>query len=122
MAHTKAITTRPSGADKKGTENSSSVPLSIYSGPGGLPQDPGRAAKSLAEAKTGMNWGLGKMRAEPKYDHAVVVAGAGPTGLMLGCELALAGVDVAIVERRPNQDLVGSRAGALHSRTIEVLD
>ncbi|MGC1740532.1 FAD-dependent monooxygenase, partial [Mycobacterium sp.] len=55
-------------------------------------------------------------------DHAVVVAGGGPTGLMLAGELALAGVDVAIVERRASQDLVGSRAGGLHSRTIEVLD
>ena len=54
--------------------------------------------------------------------HAVVIAGGGPTGLMLAGELALAGVDVAIVERRANQDLVGSRAGGLHSRTIEVLD
>ncbi|MGO4583932.1 FAD-dependent monooxygenase [Arthrobacter sp. 2RAF6] len=54
--------------------------------------------------------------------HAVVIAGGGPTGLMLAGELALAGVDVAIVERRPNQDLAGSRAGGLHSRTIEVLD
>src|ERR1700716_1753858 len=55
-------------------------------------------------------------------EHAVVIAGAGPTGLMLAGELALAGVDVAIVERRPSQDLAGSRAGGLHSRTIEVLD
>ena len=55
-------------------------------------------------------------------DHAVVIAGAGPTGLMLAGELALAGVDVAIVERRHSQDLVGSRAGGLHARTIEVLD
>jgi 2-polyprenyl-6-methoxyphenol hydroxylase-like FAD-dependent oxidoreductase len=55
-------------------------------------------------------------------DHAVVVAGGGPTGLMLAGELALAGVDVAIAERRASQDLVGSRAGGLHSRTIEVLD
>src|SRR5689334_16075329 len=54
--------------------------------------------------------------------RAVVIAGAGPTGLMLAGELALAGVDVAIVERRVTQDLVGSRAGGLHSRTIEVLD
>ncbi|HZA11468.1 FAD-dependent monooxygenase [Mycobacterium sp.] len=54
--------------------------------------------------------------------HAVVVAGGGPTGLMLAGELALAGVDVAIVERRASQDLIGSRAGGLHSRTIEVLD
>src|SRR6185295_19302020 len=55
-------------------------------------------------------------------EHAVVIAGAGPTGLMLAGELALAGVDVAIVERRPNQDLASSRAGGLHARSIEVLD
>jgi 3-(3-hydroxy-phenyl)propionate hydroxylase len=55
-------------------------------------------------------------------EHAVVVAGGGPTGLMLAGELALAGVDVAIVERRASPDLVGSRAGGLHSRTIEILD
>jgi 2-polyprenyl-6-methoxyphenol hydroxylase-like FAD-dependent oxidoreductase len=55
-------------------------------------------------------------------EHAVVVAGGGPTGLMLAGELALAGVDVAIVEPRASQDLPGSRAGGLHSRTIEVLD
>lgn len=55
-------------------------------------------------------------------ERAVVIAGAGPTGLMLAGELALAGVDVAIVERRPNQDLPGSRAGGLQSRTIEVFD
>lgn len=55
-------------------------------------------------------------------EHAVVIAGGGPTGLMLAGELALAGVDVAIVERRPDQELAGSRAGGLQSRTIEVLD
>jgi 2-polyprenyl-6-methoxyphenol hydroxylase-like FAD-dependent oxidoreductase len=55
-------------------------------------------------------------------NHAVVIAGGGPTGLMLAGELALAGVDVAIIERRPSQNLAGSRAGGLHSRTIEVLD
>src|SRR2546427_1696271 len=54
--------------------------------------------------------------------HAVVIAGGGPTGLMLAGELALAKIDVAIVERRANQDLPGSRAGGLHARTIEVLD
>ena len=41
---------------------------------------------------------------------------------MLAGELALARVDVVIVERRASQDLAGSRAGGLHSRTIEVLD
>src|ERR1700689_768624 len=55
-------------------------------------------------------------------EHAVVIAGGGPTGMMLAAELAIAKVDVAIVERRPNHILVGSRAGGFHSRTIEVLD
>jgi 2-polyprenyl-6-methoxyphenol hydroxylase-like FAD-dependent oxidoreductase len=54
--------------------------------------------------------------------HAVVIAGGGPTGMMLAAELALAKVDVALVERRPGHVLVGSRAGGFHSRTIEVLD
>jgi len=54
--------------------------------------------------------------------HAVVIAGGGPTGMMLAGELALAGVDAVIVERRANRDLAGSRAGGLHSRTIEILD
>lgn len=53
---------------------------------------------------------------------AVLVVGAGPTGLMLAGELALAGVDVAIVERRTSQALDGSRAGGLQPRTIELLD
>src|SRR5512144_2294578 len=54
--------------------------------------------------------------------HAVVIAGGGPTGLMLAGELALARVDVAIVERRVSQALAGARAGGLHARTAEVLD
>jgi 2-polyprenyl-6-methoxyphenol hydroxylase-like FAD-dependent oxidoreductase len=41
---------------------------------------------------------------------------------MLAGELALAHVDVAIVERRKSQDFDSSRAGGLHARTIEVLD
>ncbi len=55
-------------------------------------------------------------------EHAVVIAGGGPTGMMLAAELALAKVDVAVLERRPDHVLVGSRAGGFHSRTIEVLD
>jgi 3-(3-hydroxy-phenyl)propionate hydroxylase len=51
-----------------------------------------------------------------------VIAGGGPTGLMLAGELALAGTDVVVVERRTTQELDGSRSGGLHSRTIEVLD
>jgi 3-(3-hydroxy-phenyl)propionate hydroxylase len=59
---------------------------------------------------------------EAVTDHAVVVAGSGPTGLVLAGELALAGVDVVIVERRTSQHVDGSRAGGLHARTLEVLD
>src|SRR3954467_2444547 len=54
--------------------------------------------------------------------HAVVIAGGGPAGMMLAAELALAKVDVAVVERRPDHVLADSRAGGMHSRTIEVLD
>ncbi|MGK4277450.1 FAD-dependent monooxygenase, partial [Escherichia coli] len=50
------------------------------------------------------------------------IAGGGPTGLMLAAELALAGIDVVIVERRTSQELDGSRSGGLQARTIEVLD
>jgi 2-polyprenyl-6-methoxyphenol hydroxylase-like FAD-dependent oxidoreductase len=55
-------------------------------------------------------------------EHAVVIAGGGPAGMMLAAELALAKVDVAVLERRPDSVLVGSRAGGFHSRTIEVFD
>jgi 2-polyprenyl-6-methoxyphenol hydroxylase-like FAD-dependent oxidoreductase len=55
-------------------------------------------------------------------EPAVVIAGGGPTGLMLAGELMLAGVDVVVVERRRTQELVGSRARGIHSRTLEVLD
>ena len=55
-------------------------------------------------------------------EHAVVIAGGGPTGMMLAGELTLGGIDVVIVERRASNDIDGSRAGELHARTIEVLD
>src|ERR1700753_854275 len=54
-------------------------------------------------------------------DHAVVIVGGGPTGMMLGAELALAGVDALILERRPSQELDGSRAGGLPARAVELL-
>jgi 3-(3-hydroxy-phenyl)propionate hydroxylase len=54
--------------------------------------------------------------------HSVVIAGGGPTGLMLAGELALAGIDVAVAERRDSRHLESSRSGGLHARTIEVLD
>jgi len=55
-------------------------------------------------------------------EHAVVIAGSGPTGMMLAAELTLAGTDVVIVERRASFELESSRSRGLHSRTIEVLD
>jgi hypothetical protein len=103
-------------------------PLSLYRAPGDLRQDPGRAAEWPAEVSTCRNESCllskdgSRREVERITDHAVVVAGGGPTGLMLAGELALAGVGVAVVERRASQDLIGSRAGGLHSRTIEILD
>lgn len=55
-------------------------------------------------------------------EHAVVIAGGGPTGTMLAAELALGGVEAVVVERRPDRSLEGSRAGGLHVRTLELLD
>jgi 2-polyprenyl-6-methoxyphenol hydroxylase-like FAD-dependent oxidoreductase len=52
----------------------------------------------------------------------VVVAGGGPTGMMLAAELTLAGIGVAIVERRETQDMARSRGGGFHSRTMEMFD
>ena len=53
--------------------------------------------------------------------HEVVIAGGGPTGMMLAAELTLADVDVAIVERlAKNESLGGSRGAGLHARTLEV--
>src|SRR6478735_7897345 len=62
------------------------------------------------------------VRTQRTPEPAVVIAGGGPTGMMLAAELTLAGVDVVVVERRATYELDGSRAGGLHSRTVEVLD
>ena len=53
--------------------------------------------------------------------ESVIIAGGGPTGLMLACELRLAGIDVLVLERLegPSGE---SRAGGIHARTMEVLD
>jgi 3-(3-hydroxy-phenyl)propionate hydroxylase len=55
-------------------------------------------------------------------EHAVVVVGGGPTGMMLAAELRLAGIDVMVVERRSDRDVDGSRARGVNARTLEVLD
>ncbi|HEX3617187.1 MAG TPA: FAD-dependent monooxygenase [Solirubrobacteraceae bacterium] len=55
-------------------------------------------------------------------EHAVAIAGGGPAGMMLAAELALQGVEVVLFERRPDHELVGSRAGGFHARTIELFD
>lgn len=58
----------------------------------------------------------------PTPNHCeVVIAGGGPTGMMLAAELAMAGVDVVIIERRSTPGVVESRAGGLHARTLEIL-
>src|SRR5262245_5137238 len=96
----------------------SSFPLRGYSPAGDLRQGGAHVASSPAEIPNPANGrGMRAMRS-----HGVVIAGGGPTGLMLAAELALAKVDVAIVERRANQKIIGARAGGLQSRTIEVLD
>ncbi|ACZ88542.1 FAD-dependent monooxygenase [Streptosporangium roseum] len=51
----------------------------------------------------------------------VIVAGAGPTGLMLAGELALAGVRAVVVERLPERG-GQSKALGLQPRSAEVLD
>jgi 2-polyprenyl-6-methoxyphenol hydroxylase-like FAD-dependent oxidoreductase len=51
----------------------------------------------------------------------VLVVGAGPTGLMLACELALAGVRVRVLERRTEEPNI-TRAFAVHARTLELMD
>src|ERR1700743_244246 len=73
-------------------------------------------------SRTGTGRRLAVNAVDSRADHAVIITGAGPVGLMLAGELALAGIEVAILERRATQGLAGSRAGGLHSRTIEVLD
>ncbi|HVU04420.1 MAG TPA: FAD-dependent monooxygenase [Polyangiaceae bacterium] len=55
-------------------------------------------------------------------NHAVAIVGGGPTGLMLAAELALAKVDVVVLERLVERQRDGSRGRGLHARTIEVLD
>lgn len=52
------------------------------------------------------------------YD--VVVIGAGPTGLLLACELKLNGINVALIERRAHGTTGESRAPGINARTMEI--
>jgi 2-polyprenyl-6-methoxyphenol hydroxylase-like FAD-dependent oxidoreductase len=51
----------------------------------------------------------------------VIIAGAGPNGLMLACELALAGVRPLVLETRPERGIV-QRANGLVGRVVQVMD
>src|SRR3954466_2227740 len=104
-AHRPETSKRPARASDR-----ASPPLPRYSRCRGFREDRDGAGQSAA------------VTANTAPDHAVVVAGGGPTGLMVAAELKLAGVDAAIVERRTTQEVEGSRAGGLHARTIEELD
>ncbi|MBU8825372.1 FAD-dependent monooxygenase [Mycolicibacterium goodii] len=52
---------------------------------------------------------------------AILVVGAGPTGLMLACELALGGAKAVLLEERTSAPNI-TRAFAVHARTLELLD
>ena len=52
----------------------------------------------------------------------VIVAGAGPTGLLLATELRRGGVDVVLLDRRADRGVDGSRAAGMQPRTVELLD
>ncbi|WP_020136111.1 FAD-dependent monooxygenase [Streptomyces sp. 351MFTsu5.1] len=58
----------------------------------------------------------------PAIDTPVIVVGSGPTGLLLAGDLAVAGVPVTLVEKRPHRISNLSRAFVLHARTLEQLD
>lgn len=52
------------------------------------------------------------------FDADVIVSGAGPSGLMVGCETALGGASTIILEKRDGPHL--TRAGTLAPRVLEI--
>ncbi|MFD0144369.1 MULTISPECIES: FAD-dependent monooxygenase [unclassified Streptomyces] len=55
-------------------------------------------------------------------DTDVLVAGSGPTGMLLAGDLAAAGLRVTVIERRPHGISNMTRAFGVHARTLEHLD
>lgn len=56
-----------------------------------------------------------------KPDIDVLIVGAGPTGLVLACDLARRGVSFRIIDKAPHY-FIGSKGKGLQPRTLEVMD
>src|SRR5262245_31499325 len=56
--------------------------------------------------------------AADQLDADVIISGAGPSGLMVGCETALGGATTIILEKRSGPHL--TRAGTLAPRVLEI--
>src|SRR5690242_949474 len=52
-------------------------------------------------------------------DYDVVISGAGPVGLLLACELKLAGVSVLVFEKLADPN-VASKTGAIGGRALKI--
>lgn len=52
---------------------------------------------------------------------SILIVGAGPTGLMMACELARFGIDFKIIDKKPERTLT-SNATWIQTRTIEIFE